>query len=116
MLFEVMSRITLAALPKYHNFYNVILFMRDVPATGRAVPHDLTLLSMADLISLLGVRRTTIWKLRQQPDFPKPLGLTRTLSWRAVDIQHWLEQRLTQAGNTPAAPSVRQLTEQLPLF
>ncbi len=51
---------------------------------------------------VLGVRRTALRDLRQQPDFPKPLGLTRVLSWRAVDIQRWLEQQSVKAGNPPA--------------
>ncbi|MFO1432736.1 MAG: AlpA family phage regulatory protein [Candidatus Competibacteraceae bacterium] len=50
-------------------------------------------------MKVLGLRRTALWHLRKSPDFPKPLGLTRALSWRAVDIQRWLEQRLAQADD-----------------
>lgn len=61
---------------------------------------ELVTLNVHEVCKVLGVHRTALWKLRKGPDFPRPLGLTRTLAWRAVDIQRWLEQRLAQADDT----------------
>jgi predicted DNA-binding transcriptional regulator AlpA len=44
----------------------------------------------------LGVSRTTLWKLRQRPDFPLPVALHHRLYWRSADIAQW-------AYNLPAA-------------
>ena len=68
---------------------------------------ELVTLNVHEVCGVLGVRRTALWHLRRSPDFPRPLGLTRALTWRAVDIQRWLEQRLAQAGD-PAAQTQQQ--------
>ncbi len=68
----------------------------------KAALAELVTLNIQELMKLLGLRRSSLRELRQQPDFPKPLGLTRVLSWRAIDIQRWLEQQSVKAGNPPA--------------
>ncbi len=76
--------------------------MQNSSIPTKPVPAELVILNLQELMKVLGVRRCSLLKLRQQPDFPKPLGLTSMLSWRAVDIQRWLEQRSVKVGNPPA--------------
>lgn len=71
------------------------------PTPTPSVPAELVMLSIQDMMDILGVRQTTLYYMRQQPGFPKPLRLCATLAWRAVDVMRWLEKRSRQAGNPP---------------
>jgi predicted DNA-binding transcriptional regulator AlpA len=37
----------------------------------------------------LGISRTTLWKLRQRPDFPRPTVLNGRLYWKATQLLAW---------------------------
>lgn len=55
------------------------------------------LLTIDEVIEIVGVSRTVIWKLRKRGDFPLPLklspGMTGATRWRASEIQTWIETR-----------------------
>lgn len=51
-------------------------------------------LRMRDLVELLGICRSTIYKLRKAGDFPEPVKVgPRSIGWRRADIEEWLEGR-----------------------
>ncbi|MBL0690746.1 MAG: AlpA family phage regulatory protein [SAR324 cluster bacterium] len=64
------------------------------------------LLRIKDLTCLLGMSTSTIYKKftrydnmpqTYDPDFPKPIRLgNRSIAWRAIDINKWLELQLTK--------------------
>ena len=54
------------------------------------------LLKPSDVAALLGVARSTFYKLADNdPTFPKPLRLLpRCPRWREADVRAWLESKL----------------------
>ncbi|MGX5672453.1 helix-turn-helix transcriptional regulator [Thermomonas fusca] len=53
-----------------------------------------TYLRMPELTRRLGIARSTIYKLMQQDDFPKPLKLTpRAVAWSRQDIEDYLRRK-----------------------
>lgn len=53
-----------------------------------------TYLRMPELTRRLGIARSTIYKLMQQDDFPKPLKLTpRAVAWSQQDIEDYLRRK-----------------------
>lgn len=72
------------------------------PIPNRHTHEELTLLTITDLMRVLGLRRSSIYNLRQRPDFPKPLNITRKLSvWRAIDIKRWIDAQAEAVGYPP---------------
>ncbi len=48
----------------------------------------------AELTNILGLSRTTIWRLESRGHFPKRLRLTnRAVGWRHADIMQWLASK-----------------------
>ncbi len=55
---------------------------------------DEALLDTREICRLLGISRTTLWRLRQRRDFPSPIRLsTCRIAWRRDAIDAWLEAR-----------------------
>ena len=53
------------------------------------------LLTVKEVGELIGLDRVTIYRLRQQGRFPRPIQLgKRTIRWRTSEIQEWI-------ANTP---------------
>ena len=49
---------------------------------------------MKGLVRLLGISRTTLWRLARDGDFPKPILLgKRAKGWRREDIDEWVKNR-----------------------
>lgn len=47
-----------------------------------------------ELADLIGLGRSTIYRMMDDGDFPKPIHLTRkTVGWRASEITAWLDSR-----------------------
>lgn len=47
-----------------------------------------------DLTSMLGLGRSTIYRMMGEGQFPRPIHLTRkTVGWRSSEITAWLEAR-----------------------
>ena len=52
------------------------------------------ILRVADLVALLNLSRTTIWRMRRAGEFPQPIRLSaNAVGWPAHVIDEWLAQR-----------------------
>ena len=61
------------------------------------VPRD-RLLRLPDVEALVGVKKTTIYALMKQGDFPKCIYVTaRTVAWVESDVQAWLQKRIEES-------------------
>lgn len=50
-------------------------------------------LTLNDICQQLKIGKTTLWKLRQSPDFPKPLfNKNRYLRYDAEQIEQWYQR------------------------
>ena len=50
-------------------------------------------LTLNDICQQLKIGKTTLWKLRQSPDFPKPLfNKNRYLSYDAEQVEQWYQR------------------------
>ena len=48
-------------------------------------------MSEAEVRTMIGIGRTTLYRLRQEGKFPAPINLgTRTLRFRKTDVEDWL--------------------------
>lgn len=57
------------------------------------------LIRQAELAILLGVSSTTLWRLRQDKNFPKPVAIrSRLIGWRIQDIENWLDANKLNAA------------------
>ena len=55
---------------------------------------ELRILRVADLVALLNISRTTIWRLRRAGLFPEPIQLSaNAVGWPAHVIDEWIAQR-----------------------
>jgi prophage regulatory protein len=58
------------------------------------VPSRDPILRMAGVEQMVGLRRTSIYRLRKRGDFPKPIPLAgRTIGWRESDLRAWIQAR-----------------------
>lgn len=49
---------------------------------------------MSRLVEMIGLSRSTIWKLLSQDKFPTPIRLgSKSIGWRVKDIDEWLQNR-----------------------
>ena len=49
---------------------------------------------LADLVGLIGLRKSVIYKMMREGDFPPPVKLTRkAVGWHRKDIDTWLASR-----------------------
>jgi prophage regulatory protein len=49
---------------------------------------------MSRLVEMIGLSRSTIWKLLSEGKFPNPIRLgSRSIAWRIKDVEDWLESR-----------------------
>ncbi len=54
------------------------------------------MLTRAQVLKVLGVSRTTLWRWQAAGEFPSPLRLgDATFRWRRAEIEAWLESRRT---------------------
>lgn len=57
------------------------------------------IIPLKDLPSILGMSRTSLWKLRRQGDFPKPLmNDNKVIGWRRESIVCWLDSLQEEAA------------------
>ncbi|PLW82521.1 hypothetical protein CWI75_12285 [Kineobactrum sediminis] len=58
------------------------------------------LLRWPEVQSMTGISRTTAWRLEKRCQFPRSLQIsTRTVAWRATDIQAFIASRQPAGGN-----------------
>ena len=54
------------------------------------------MLNRRDLLTLLGVGNTTLWRLRQSGDFPAEVKLSSgRIAWVRSEVMAWIESRRT---------------------
>ena len=55
------------------------------------------ILRTAEVLELLGLSRTTIWRRVQAGDFPAPIRLgppgSRAIGWRSEEVEEWVRSR-----------------------
>lgn len=56
-----------------------------------------------EVCNKLSVSRTTLWRLSQQPDFPKPINLGggRMVAFLETELDSWLEAQATACRTAP---------------
>lgn len=58
-----------------------------------------SLLRRKEVLRLIGVDASTLWRWRKAGAFPAPVKVTRqTLRWRETDIANWLEAHRRAEG------------------
>jgi prophage regulatory protein len=63
----------------------------------------LELIRESELRGLVKLSHATIWRLYKKDRFPRPIRLTnRTVAWRLVDIERWLNERASQLVHSPS--------------
>ena len=49
---------------------------------------------MSRLVEMIGLSRSTVWKLLSEGKFPNPIRLgPRSIGWRIKDVEDWIECR-----------------------
>ena len=55
------------------------------------------ILRLKDVVELVGLSKTTIWRRMRAGEFPPAIRLggpsTRAVGWKMTDVEAWLEQR-----------------------
>ncbi|MGB6452734.1 MAG: AlpA family phage regulatory protein [Steroidobacteraceae bacterium] len=52
------------------------------------------LLRIQDVCRLLRISKPTLWRLRQQSDFPEPTAVSdRVIAWNGSEIEAWIKRR-----------------------
>ena len=55
------------------------------------------ILRTAEVLELIGLSRTTIWRRVQAGDFPAPIRLgpagSRAVGWRSEEVEEWVRSR-----------------------
>ena len=52
------------------------------------------LLRTGDVLKIVPVGRSTLWRLVKRSEFPRPIRIgPRAVGWRVSDIEAWLESR-----------------------
>ncbi|WP_430300738.1 helix-turn-helix transcriptional regulator [Ralstonia insidiosa] len=65
----------------------------DLPSVAPSALHA-RLLRLPQVVELVGVKKSTIWKWASEGMFPSPLKLTKGVTvWRAADVLAWIEER-----------------------
>lgn len=60
--------------------------------------NPISLLRLPDVLALTGLRKTTLYALIKNGDFPPSLALTlRTRAWRSDQVQEWINARIAVA-------------------
>jgi len=62
------------------------------------------LMRQRDLMEYMNVSRSTLWRMTQREDFPKPVLLMGLKRWRRDELESWLSSRQenSAAQITPA--------------
>jgi prophage regulatory protein len=57
------------------------------------------LIRIAEVESLVGLRKSSIYKFMQRGEFPRPVVLgRRSVRWRACDVHAWIAERSSVAA------------------
>ena len=65
-----------------------------IPAERLKTP---AILRTKDVLNVVGIARTTLWRRVKSGDFPQPVRLggagSRAVGWRSGDVEQWLAER-----------------------
>jgi len=50
------------------------------------------LLTLNDVVQIVGFKKSTIYKFIKSKNFPKPVKIGYSSRWRLSDIQKWMEK------------------------
>ena len=50
------------------------------------------LLTIKDVVNIVGFKTSTIYKFIKTKNFPRPVKIGRSSRWRISDVNKWLEQ------------------------
>lgn len=70
---------------------------RSLSARPRLLPAERVCLCLAEVAGILGVSRSTLHKLRQDPRFPKPRNLAGALRWMHSEIEEFADRCMSGA-------------------
>src|SRR6185369_1356270 len=59
--------------------------------TGEKTMDDL--LNQKELLKIMKISRSTLWRVRQEENFPKPMMVLGCKRWCQKELQAWLDQR-----------------------
>lgn len=60
---------------------------------------DLRLLSVKQVLGLMGISRSTLYAMMRAKEFPKPVQIAkRRIGWLNSDVEEWLKERATERG------------------
>lgn len=52
------------------------------------------ILRLDEVTQMVGVSRTTLWRMERKGDFPARIPLSsRSVGWRSIDIDNWMKNR-----------------------
>lgn len=55
---------------------------------------DLKIIRNDELAKELGVSKTTLWRMQQREEIPRPMRLSKRLTgWRRSQIEKWLDSK-----------------------
>lgn len=57
------------------------------------------LLSQHDLMEIMKVSRSTLWRVRQRENFPRPVMVLGCKRWRPEELKAWLDKQAVQPDN-----------------
>jgi len=62
------------------------------------------ILRIDGVMARTGLARSTIYlRLKEDPQFPKPIPLGRVRGWLAAEVDEWIADRVREARGKPAA-------------
>jgi predicted DNA-binding transcriptional regulator AlpA len=57
------------------------------------------LLKLRDLLEIMKISRSTLWRVQQREDFPKPVALLGCKRWRHEELKTWLDNQAAIRDN-----------------
>lgn len=57
------------------------------------------LLRQRDLMEIMQISRSTLWRVQQRDDFPKPVTLLGCKRWRREELEAWLNERAARRND-----------------
>lgn len=68
---------------------------------------DIELLTRQQVEKILGIRRSTIYKLMRQGKLPEPIKISPgCVRWRRAELEDWINSRPKAAGEVPRPQAV----------
>lgn len=60
-------------------------------------PAEKVLLDAVDLQAILGVSRTTLWRMTKAGEFPNPIKITANLTrWHRAEVDQWIADKAAE--------------------